>query len=153
MEKPNFDSLRIEIKKILNEETGKDEKLKKICRFLKEEVYYYNWVGFYMADNDRRELTLGPFEGEDTEHKRIKFGSGICGQAAERKKTFLVKDISKEKNYLACSPLVKSEIVVPVFKNGELVAEIDIDSHFIDAFDEEDKKFLEDLAIEVSKIL
>ncbi|MCX7995464.1 MAG: GAF domain-containing protein [candidate division WOR-3 bacterium] len=145
--KNKFELLLRQIKNIVENPVGAEEKLTKICKLLKDSVPYYNWVGFYVADNEKRELNLGPYIGEPTEHTRIPFGRGICGQAAERRETFVVQDVSKETNYLACSLKVKSEIVVPVFKDDKVVAEIDIDSHELAPFTEEDKEFLEKLAV------
>ncbi len=139
-------------REIVNAPGGRNEKLEAICRLLKDNVPYYNWVGFYIADESKRELILGPFAGEPTEHVRISFGKGICGQAAERRETFIVPDVSKEANYLACSPKVQSEIVVPILKNGELVGELDIDSHVLSPFAQEDLRFLEDICELLSKL-
>ncbi|MEO0095090.1 MAG: GAF domain-containing protein [candidate division WOR-3 bacterium] len=141
-----FDLLLQKITDIVEGNADSKEKLLKICELLKENVPYYNWVGFYIADNAKKELYLGPFVGEPTEHTKIPFGRGICGQAAERKETFVVQDVSKETNYLSCSVRVKSEIVVPVFKGDKVVAEIDIDSHRISPFTKEDQEFLEQVA-------
>lgn len=77
---------------------------------------------------------LGPYVGAATDHTRISFGQGICGQAAEREEAFVIQDVSRESNYLACSLTVKSEIVVPVFKEGVVVGELDIDSHVLSPF-------------------
>jgi len=99
------------------------------------------------------ELVLGPFEGEHTEHTRIPFGRGICGQAAQLERTFLVQDISKEKNYLSCSTNVKSEIVVPIFKNKKVIGELDIDSHVLSPFTEQDEAFLKKVSEMVSRII
>lgn len=115
-----FEALIEEIKGVVDSKQDKDAKLKSICQLLKGNVPYYNWVGFYfVGEESKRELLLGPFEGEPTEHVKIPFGKGICGQAAQQEKTFVVQDISKEANYLSCSPLVKSEIVVPIFKRQQ----------------------------------
>ncbi|MCD6513126.1 MAG: GAF domain-containing protein [Thermoplasmata archaeon] len=148
-EKP-FNLLLKEIKKIVEKNGGREEKLKEICHLLKKSIPYYNWVGFYIVEG--QELILGPFEGEPTEHVRISFGEGICGQAAERMDTFIVQDVSKEENYLSCSPEVKSEIVVPIFKDGKIVAELDIDSHYKALFTREDKEFLEEACSIISEI-
>lgn len=153
MNKPDFGRLMGEIETLLNRKASRDDILKELCRLLRKKICYYNWVGFYMADDQKKELRLGVFDGEDTEHKRIRYGQGICGQAAASRETFLVNDVSKEKNYLSCSPLVKSEIVVPIFKYGKFLAEIDIDSHYINAFDEKDRDFLEKIAKKVAEIL
>jgi len=138
---------------IVNGQLDKDEKLKTVCKLLRDNVSYYDWVGFYLVDQTReKELLLGPFEGEPTEHVKIPFGRGICGQAAEIKKTFVVQDISKETNYLSCSLKVKSEIVAPIFKNGEIAGELDVDSHTPSPFTDEDKAFLEKICEMVSKL-
>lgn len=137
------------IRKIKDSSLERDEKLQDISKLLKDNLPYYNWVGFYFASPGKKELFLGPFEGEATEHREIPFGKGICGQAAEKKKTLLIQDVSQERNYLSCSEAVKAEIVVPIFKNKKLVGEIDIDSHQLSPFSQEDKKFLE----EVSRII
>ncbi|MFX0096530.1 MAG: GAF domain-containing protein [Candidatus Hodarchaeota archaeon] len=148
-----FKTLIREALDIINDETSQNEKLKRICILLKDNVPYYDWVGFYLVDKEReRELVLGPFEGEPTEHLRIPFGRGICGQAAEMEKTFLVQDVTKESNYLSCSPKVKSEIVVPISKSGKIVGEIDIDSHSLSPFTKEDQDFLEKLSGLVSSV-
>jgi len=142
--KGRFDLLLERIREIVNSSLERDEKLRSICKLLRENFSHFNWVGFYLVNEAKGdELILGPFEGESTEHVRIPFGRGICGQAAQTKKTFLVQDVSKETNYLACSPKVKSEIVVPILKGGELVGELDIDSYRLSAFTEEDREFLE----------
>ena len=131
---------------------GRDEALAAVCRLLADGVAHYDWVGFYVVDETGEALTLGPYVGEATEHTRIAFGEGICGQAAERLETFLVQDVSKETNYLSCSPVVKSEIVVPVMKAGRIVAELDIDSHVLSPFAAEDRAFLEDVAEAASRL-
>ena len=142
--KGRFGLLLERIREIVNSSLERDEKLRSICKLLRENFSHFNWVGFYLVDEVKGdELILGPFEGESTEHVRIPFGRGVCGQAAQTKKTFLVQDVSKETNYLACSPKVKSEIVVPILKGGELVGELDIDSYRLFAFTEEDREFLE----------
>jgi GAF domain-containing protein len=142
------------IRGVLKSSVDRDEKLKTVCKLLKDDVPYYNWVGFYIVDNRRKnELVLGSFEGEPTEHSRIPFGRGICGQAAELRKTFLVQDVSKETNYLSCSVNVKSEIVVPIFKKGEVVGELDVDSHSLSPFNREDETFLKKIGEMASKIL
>ncbi len=130
------------------------EKLDFVCQLLRQSVAYYNWVGFYIVDlKAERELVLGPFAGEPTDHIRIKFGEGICGQAAETLKNYVIQDVSAEGNYLSCSIHVKSEIVLPVFHEGKLIAEVDIDSHVISPFSAEDERFLEQVAIRSAPLL
>lgn len=129
------------------------EKLHKICTLLDQEISYFNWTGFYFRNGEKEELLLGPYVGAETEHTLIPFGKGICGQVAVSGETFVVPDVTKENNYLSCSISTKSEIVVPIFKNGENIGQIDIDSHQIDPFTEEDVQLLEWLCEEVSKII
>ncbi|MGA1820054.1 MAG: GAF domain-containing protein [Thermoplasmatota archaeon] len=122
------------------------DRLHRICVLLRDEVEHYDWVGFYLVDKEKdRELVLGPFSGEPTEHTHIAFGQGICGQAAETGRLFLVQDVTKETNYLSCSPEVRSEIVLPIHRDGELVGELDIDSHQLDPFTEADTILLEEI--------
>lgn len=143
-----FATLLIKVKETIRKPIDQQQKLQDICDLLKEQVNYYDWVGFYLVDPDKKkELVLGPFAGEPTEHIRIPFGKGICGQAAETKATFLVQDVSQETNYLSCSPSVKSEIVIPIFKDGIVIGELDIDSHQLSPFTNEDNQFLEDICV------
>jgi len=130
-------------KEIVDSNVSNDEILNAICQLLKDKIPYYDWVGFYIADRSKNELFLGPFVGEPTEHTRIAFGEGICGQAAVTKKPFIVQDVRKETNYLSCSVKVMSEIVMPVLRNKEIVGELDIDSHTLSPFTEKDLDLLE----------
>lgn len=116
--------------------------LLRICEILKQEVYHYDWVGFYILDPVKNELFLGPYVGKPTEHTNIPVGKGICGQVAEKAEPMVVQDVTQVENYLACSLDVQSEIVVPVLKNGKFVAELDIDSHSPAPFRDEDLHFL-----------
>ncbi|MFP7657340.1 GAF domain-containing protein [Chryseobacterium proteolyticum] len=130
-----------------------EEKLQKVCHLLDQEITYFNWTGFYFKNGDKEELILGPYVGAETDHTIIPYGKGICGQVAVSNETFVVPDVHQESNYLSCSIDTKAEIVVPIFKNGENVGQIDIDSHTIDPFTSEDRELLEWLCNEVSKIL
>ena len=130
-----------------------EEKLQKVCHLLDQEIPYFNWTGFYFKNGDKEELILGPYVGAETDHTIIPFGKGICGQVAVSNETYVVPDVKQESNYLSCSIDTKAEIVVPIFKNGENVGQIDIDSHKIDPFTDEDRELLEWLCKEVSKIL
>jgi GAF domain-containing protein len=122
-----------------------NEKFKRVVTFLDHHVEYYNWTGFYLT-KDENKLELGPYVGEPTEHVLIDFGQGICGQAAETKDNFIVGDVSKETNYLSCSSKTKSEIVIPLMKNSKVMGELDIDSHYIDAFTLADERFLKNIS-------
>lgn len=138
---------------IIDSSIDKNQKLQKICQLLSDEVSHYNWVGFYFKNGEKRELILGPYVGAETDHTIIPYGKGICGQVAESNETFVVPDVNAQDNYLACSIETKSEIVVPIFKNGENIGQIDIDSHEIDPFTEDDVKTLEYICERVAEIL
>ncbi len=129
----------------LAQECDFSEKLQQICNILQQEISYYNWVGFYFKDGDKNELVLGPYAGAQTDHVRIPYGKGICGQVAESNQTFVVPDVATQDNYLSCSIATKAEIVVPIFKNKINIGQIDIDSHYINPFTDEDVSFLEDI--------
>ena len=135
----------------LNNSLSRDEKLLSVCQLLNENIEYYNWVGFYFANHDTKTLHLGPYVGAETDHTVIPFGKGICGQVAVSNNNFVVPDVAAQDNYIACSFTVKSEIVVPIFVNGENIGQIDIDSHVIDPFTEEDERFLEFVNQEIAK--
>ncbi len=136
---------------IINNGQSRDEKLLAICQVLADKIDYYDWVGFYLVDPEKeRELVLGPYVGEETDHTRIPFGKGICGQAAEREETFVIQDVSEQDNYLSCSIHVKSEIVLPIFKDGKVIGELDIDSHTKNPYTAEDSEYLETLCEKLS---
>ena len=121
--------------------------LQRICDYLRAEVDHYDWVGYYLAVPEQRLLVLGPFSGAPTEHLRIPYGTGICGQAAERDAAFVVPDVTAQSNYLACSLATKAEMVLPVHHNGEFVGELDIDSHTRDPFTAADDELLQAVCV------
>lgn len=130
-----------------------NEKLQKICHLLDQEIPYFNWTGFYFKNGDKDELILGPYVGAETDHTVIPYGRGICGQVAVSGETFVVPNVHDQDNYLSCSVDTKAEIVVPIFKKGNNIGQIDIDSHTIDPFTSEDREMLEWLCGEVAKII
>lgn len=149
-----FKDLKPEITKIVsNSKQSVNDRLLQICQLLEQEVKHYNWVGFYFKNGDKNELKLGPYVGAPTDHTIIPFGKGICGQVALSNKNFVVPDVSAQDNYIACSITVKSEIVIPIFVNGENIGQIDIDSNTIDPFTSEDESFLEFVCEKVATIL
>lgn len=113
-------------------------------QLLKDNCPHYDWVGIYSLESDD-ELVLGPFLGKPSPHARIKVGAGICGAAVLEGNTIIVDDVNSDPRYLACSLETKSEIVVPIFKDGKVVGELDIDSHTPAAFTEQDRRFLEEV--------
>ena len=149
-----FQKLKPKVEAVLQDENlSVDDRLTAVCEILKEGVPYYDWVGFYFKNGDKEELKLGSFAGEPTDHTIIPFGKGICGQVAVSNKNFVVPDVKAQNNYIACSIYVKAEIVVPLFKNGENIGQIDIDSHTADPFSVEDERFLEFVNEKVAEIL
>jgi GAF domain-containing protein len=148
-----FQELQPKVTEItINTTLSRDEKLMAVCELLRNSISYYNWVGFYFADHKTQTLHLGPYVGAETDHTIIPFGKGICGQVAVSNSNFVVPDVAAQDNYIACSFTVKSEIVVPLFVNGENIGQIDIDSHVINPFTEEDERFLEFVNEEIAKL-
>ncbi len=149
-----FSVLKTQVEAIIQDASlDSTEKMQSICDTLQKEVKHYDWVGFYFKNGDKRELKLGPYTGEPTDHTIIPFGKGICGQVAESNQNFVVPDVQSQDNYIACSITVKSEIVIPLFKNGENIGQIDIDSNTPDPFTAEDERFLEYVNGQVAQIL
>lgn len=142
-----FDHIISKTKTILKKNITRDEKLFAISELLADNVDTFDWVGFYFADPDgKKELVLGPFVGEPTDHTRIPFGRGICGQVAVSHQTFVSQNVYEEDNYIACSMDVQSEIVVPIMKGDEFVAQIDIDSNTRGSMTTEQRVLLEHIA-------
>ena len=109
-----------------------------------DNIPHYSWVGVYQLEGN--ELVLGPFRGKPSPHARIPLAQGICGAAATQKATIIVDDVNSDPRYLACSLETQSEIVVPVMRGNEVLAEIDIDSDARAAFDDRDRRMLEAVA-------
>jgi L-methionine (R)-S-oxide reductase len=124
---------------------------------LQERLGHYDWVGFYMIEeggvDEEPVLVLGPYIGAVTQHKRIPLNRGICGAAASTGRTVIVDDVSQDPRYLACSIETKSEIVVPIVVKGEVVGELDIDSHTPAAFKPDDRQLVEHCARLVGQYL
>ena len=148
-----FSSLRSDVLTIIEKDAPIDKRLQEIWELLKAGIDYYDWVGFYFRNGEKEELKLGPYAGDPTDHTIIPFGKGICGQVAVSNENFVVPDVKAQDNYIACSLTVKSEIVIPLFKNGVNIGQIDIDSNTLDPFSSDDEEFLEFVNQEVAKIL
>lgn len=114
--------------------TAFDELLSRAVDLLHEAHPSFHWTGIYELFPDDT-LRLGPFVGAPTDHVFISVGRGVCGSAVAEKRDKNIPDVSKEPNYLACSSATKSELVVLIRKGDAIFAQIDIDSHELDAFD------------------
>ena len=131
-----------------------DELMHTMVQRLAESVPAFNWVGFYMIDPVQPNmLQLGPFVGAPTEHVRIPLDKGICGAAAASGKTIVVDDVQSDPRYLACSIETRSEIVAPVYANGKVVGELDIDSHAPAAFGPAERELVERCAALVGQFI
>ena len=149
----NIKELNTQLNSLFEHFNTSDELLQSICELLRTEVAHYDWVGFYFKNGAKEELILGPYSGAPTDHTIIPFGKGICGQVAVSNENFIVPDVRAQDNYIACSITVKSEIVIPIFKAGENIGQIDIDSHTLDAFTDSDVQLLEGICKRLSSIL
>jgi len=119
-----------------------------------EKMARYNWVGFYLVDPANPDvLLIGPYVGSFTPNARIPLNTGLCGAAARDGQTVVVPDVSKDPRYLAGSPLVKCEIVVPIFVKNKLAAELDIESYFTSTFTKPEQEFVEACAALVGRYL
>ncbi len=125
-----------------------------ICERLHEKMTRYNWVGFYFVDpTDANVLLVGAYVGSFTPNKRIPLDTGLCGAAASSGETVVVHDVTKDPRYLAGSPLVKGEIVVPISAKGKLAGELDVESYFTNAFTPPEQEFVEACALVVAAYL
>ena len=140
------------ISNIIKTHQNDENKLQEICDLLRREKNHFDWVGFYFKNGEKNELKLAQYSGKPTEHTIIPFGKGICGQVALSNKNFVVQDVTEQDNYISCGWEVKSEIVIPIFKNNENIGQIDIDSHSKSPFSKEDEKLLEYTCEEVASL-
>jgi L-methionine (R)-S-oxide reductase len=118
--------------------------MERMTKRLHEKMTRYNWTGFYLVDPaDPGYLIVGPYAGSFTPNVRIPLSSGLCGAAATSGRVIVVQDVSVDPRYLAGSSMVKSEIVVPIFVDKKLAAELDIESYFADTFTKPEQEFTE----------
>jgi L-methionine (R)-S-oxide reductase len=134
-----YQSLLPQLKGLLTGETDLIANMANMGAALKEQFGWF-WVGFYVVKNN--ELVLAPFQGP-VACTRIQKGRGVCGSSWQQAKTLIVPDVEKFPGHIACSSLSKSEIVIPVMKEGKVVAVLDVDSEEYNFFDDTDKKYLE----------
>jgi L-methionine (R)-S-oxide reductase len=124
-----------------------------LVRELKSRFERFSWVGIYRMQGEALVLDDAEYLGLSPEHRRITLTEGVCGAAARERETQIVPDVCNDDRYLACSPTVKSEIVVPIFADGEVIGVLDIDSDEPDAFSEDDRRFLEGLVGKASRLI
>lgn len=153
----DHEQLAVELTTIAEASNDVEELMSVVVGRLQERLPHFNWVGFYMVEKGRLGedpmLVLGPYVGTETPHKRIPVNQGICGAAVSSGQTVVVDDVNADPRYLACSIETKSEIVAPVFVKGNVVGELDIDSHAPAAFTDSDRKLVEHCAALVGKYL
>jgi GAF domain-containing protein len=137
-----YRSLVVSIASLMQGETDIVANMANVSALIKE-VFNFWWVGFYIVNGD--ELVLGPFQGP-VACTRIKKGRGVCGASWEKGEIILVADVEDFPGHIACSSESKSEIVIPVFQNDVIIGVLDIDSEFLNRFDETDKKYLSEIA-------
>jgi len=153
----NYQQLAEELTRVAEAADDVEDLMSVIVGRLEERLQHFDWVGFYMIEKGRLGedpmLVLGPYVGTDTPHKRIPLNQGVCGAAVSSGQTVVVDDVNADPRYLACSIETRSEIVAPVFVKGNVVGEIDIDSHTPAAFTEEDRTLVEHCATLVGNYL
>jgi GAF domain-containing protein len=133
-----YNSLVPQIQALLTGESDMIANMANISAALKE-VFSFWWVGFYLVKNN--ELVLGPFQGP-VACTRIALGKGVCGTSWKEAKTIIVADVDQFPGHIACSSASRSEIVVPVLKDGKVIAVLDVDSEHYDHFDKTDDQYL-----------
>ena len=136
-----YQSLIPQVKGLLEGEPDLVANLANVTAALKEQ-FGWLWVGFYLVKNN--ELVLGPFQGP-VACTRIKKGKGVCGTSWAQAETLIVPDVEKFPGHIACSSLSKSEIVVPIIRDGEVIGVLDVDSDAYDQFDTTDQQYLEQI--------
>lgn len=145
-----YKSLLPQIRSLVEGENDIIANLGNICSALKYNMADYFWAGIYLKKGD--ELVLGPFQGT-VACTRIKIPQGVCGTSVKERKTIIVNDVSTFPGHIACSAESKSEIAVPIFKNNEVVAILDVDSDKYSSFDDTDKLYLEKLSQFISELI
>lgn len=133
-----YQSLFPQIVALLEGESDIIANLANVSAALKEQFNFF-WVGFYLVKND--ELVLGPFQGP-VACTRIAKGRGVCGTSWHQQKALIVPDVDAFPGHIACSSASKSEIVIPIIRNNQVVAVLDVDSEDLNQFDEIDEKYL-----------
>lgn len=130
-----------------------DPILRKAVRSLEQADTRFDWVGIYLMKPDEDKLWLHNYVGEPTEHSTIEVGQGVCGTAVAEKTNQNIPDVTEVENYLACSPRVKSELVVLIRAGDEILGQIDVDSHQKEAFTEDDEEQIAAVADKLAEVV
>lgn len=138
-----YQELLPQIQAVIANETDDIANWGNVCAMLKAS-FDWLWVGFYRVDSTANQLILGPFQGP-LACTRIPYNQGVCGEAWASGHIQIVDDVNKHPNHIACSPLSRSEIVLPLFKERRVVAVLDIDAETVAHFDDTDKHYLSQL--------
>lgn len=144
-----YQSILPQIQAIVEDEADVIANLANICAALRQQFGWF-WIGFYLVKGN--ELVLGPFQGPIA-CTRIAKGRGVCGSAWQQQQVIVVPDVDQFPGHIACSSDSKSEIVLPIMKNGECVGVLDIDSDELNQFDEVDAEYLQQLMAMIEKFI
>ena len=145
----DYKLLLAQVKAMVKDESDPVANMANVAALI-QEAFHFWWTGFYRVIGEQ--LVLGPFQGP-VACTRIGFGKGVCGTAWKEKKTLVVKDVEQFPGHIACSSESKSEIVVPLLKNGDVIGVLDIDSERLATFDAVDKEWLQQIAEVVAAVL
>ncbi len=145
-----YKSLLPQLKSLLKREDNYLSILANVTAVLKEAFEKISWVGFYLFDG--KKLFLGPFQGK-VACTEISIGKGVCGTAAQKMETIIVQNVHKFEGHIACDPASKSEIVLPLIKDGKLLGVLDIDSAEFNSFNINDKKYLEEICSYIVSVI
>ncbi len=144
MKKEKYEELLLEVAGLTEGETDEIAIMANVAAAIHAK-FGFHWVGFYRVlptpDGNDQELVLGPFQGP-VACTRIAYGRGVCGTAWKEGRTLIVPDVDQFPGHIACSALSRSEIVIPIFREGKVWGELDIDSAETDTFDAVDEKYL-----------
>lgn len=145
----DYKTLLAQVRAMVKDETDAVANMANVAALI-QETFHFWWTGFYRVIGEQ--LVLGPFQGP-VACTRIGFGKGVCGTSWKERKTLVVEDVEQFPGHIACSSESRSEIVVPLIKNDEVIGVLDIDSERLATFDQTDKEWLEQIAEVVSGVL
>lgn len=145
-----YELLVLQLQAVLEDEKNPLANLANASALIYSNIENLNWAGFYIMHRTKSELILACFQG-NVACTRISIGKGVCGNSAKDNKTYLVKNVHEFPGHIACDSASNSEIVIPIRKDGEVIAVLDIDSPLLNRFDETDQHYLETMANIIEK--